>query len=471
MNFLQFVLILKARYKIILIIFTAVVLSTLVLSLIWPKSYKATTSVILNYKGIDPVTGAMLPAQLMPGYMATQVEILTSHSLASKVVDELRITENPKAQEQFRAANSSETIRDWYADLLNNRINVQPSRESSVIELTFSGSDPVFAATVVNAFAKAYQETSLQLKTAPAQSASTYLSTQTKVLRDNLEQAQTRLSKYQQDNGITSGIEQADVENARLNDMTAQLVMAQSQSVDAAARQSGTSGNAEQSPDIAANSMLQSLKVSIVQSEAKLADVSERYGVNHPQYQSAKAEVDKLKSQYQQAMQTIVVSIGGTARNSEQRVKALTEQVGAQKTKVLTLNRLRDQLSLLQKDVESAQHALEAVNQRFTQTNLEGQGNQTDVGILNPAIPPQEPASPKVILNLLMSIFFGAFLGVAVGLLKEMMDRRVRSAEDLLELIEVPVLGVIVSEDKKQLRLSKLPLLQLSSNSEVNGKF
>ncbi len=470
MNLLQFILILKARYKIILLIFATTVLTTLVLSLIWPKSYKATTSVLLNYKGIDPVTGVMLPAQLMPGYMATQVDIINSHSLAVKVVDDLGFARNPQAQQQFRDENKGGgNIRDFYADLLNKKLDVQPSKESSVIELSFSGSDPEFSATVVNAFAKAYQETSLQLKTAPAQSASTYLSAQTKVLRDNLEQAQTRLSKYQQDNGITSGIEQADVENARLNDLTAQLVMAQGQSIDAVARQSGTSGNAEQSPDVAANPMLQNLKVSIVQAEAKLADVSERLGVNHPQYISAKAELDKLKSQYQQVMHTIVVSIGGTASNTEQRVKELTEQVATQKTKVLTLNRLRDQLSLIQKDVDSAQRALEAVNQRFTQTNLEGQGNQTDVGILNVAIPPKEPSSPKVRLNLLMAVFFGTLLGVGFGLLKEMLDRRVRSAEDLLEIVSVPVLGVIVSEDKKQLRLSKLPQLQLSNISEFNG--
>jgi capsular polysaccharide biosynthesis protein len=143
--------------------------------------------------------------------------------------------------------------------------------------------------------------------------------------------------------------------------------------------------------------------------------------------------------------------------------------VATQKTKVLTLNRLRDQYSLLQKDVESAQRALEAVSQRFNQTSLEGQGNQTDVGILNPAIAPHEPSSPKVSQNLLISILFGAILGIGLGLLKEILDRRVRSAEDLLEIVSVPVLGVIVSEDKKQLRLSKLPQLQLSNISEFNG--
>ncbi|MFM9835193.1 MAG: chain length determinant protein EpsF [Methylophilaceae bacterium] len=470
MNLLQFILIVRARYKIISLIFLATVLTTLVLSLIAQKSYTATASVMLSSKGIDPVTGSTLPAELMPSYMETQVDIINSHDLAVKVVDKLGIAQNPQAQEQYKKLKAKTgTIRDWYADLLNHNLNVKPSRGSNVIELSYSSPDPEFSATAANAFAKAYQDTSLQIKTAPAQSASNYLNSQTKVLRDNLEQAQIRLSKYQQENGITSGVEQADVENTRLNELTAQLVMAQSQSIDAATRQSGISGNAEQSPDIAANPMLQNLKVEIVRTESKLADISERLGVNHPQYQSAKAELDKLKSQYQQIMQTIVVSIGGSARNNEQRVKELTEQVAIQKTKVLTLNRLRDQLSLLQKDVDSAQRGLEAVHQRFTQTNLESQGNQTDISILNSAIAPHEPSSPKVKLNLLLAIFLGTLLGVGCGLLKEMLDRRVRSAEDLLEVIGVPVLGVIVSEEKKQLLLSKLPLLQLSDSSVING--
>jgi uncharacterized protein involved in exopolysaccharide biosynthesis len=57
MNLTQFLLILKARSKIILITFAITVFTTLVVSLLLPKSYTATTSLVLNYKGMDPVTG------------------------------------------------------------------------------------------------------------------------------------------------------------------------------------------------------------------------------------------------------------------------------------------------------------------------------------------------------------------------------------------------------------------------------
>jgi uncharacterized protein involved in exopolysaccharide biosynthesis len=46
--------------------------------------------VLLNAKGVDPVTGVTLPGQLLPGYMATQVDIITSKNVALRVVDRLR---------------------------------------------------------------------------------------------------------------------------------------------------------------------------------------------------------------------------------------------------------------------------------------------------------------------------------------------------------------------------------------------
>jgi succinoglycan biosynthesis transport protein ExoP len=114
-----------------------------------------------------------------------------------------------------------------------------------------------------------------------------------------------------------------------------------------------------------------------------------------------------------------------------------------QKAEVLKLNRTRDELSVLQKDVDTAQKALDAVTQRFSQTNIEGQSNQSDIAILSAAKVPTWPHSPKVVLNILLSIFLGGLLGTGFGLIAEMMDRRVRSSDDIASLLKVPVVAMI----------------------------
>ena len=451
MNLAQLLLILRARVRIILITFGLTVLTTVVVSLLLPKSYKGTTTLVLNYKGMDPITGIAIPAQLMPGYMATQVEIITSRNVAAKVADKLKFAESAAAKEQFDEATGGKgDIRDWFAGLLLQKLDVEPSRESSVISISFSGADPEFAAAVANAFAEAYQQTNIQFMVEPSLNAAGYLSTQANTLRDNLKQVQARLSTYQQEKGLTSAIEQFDVENAKLNNLSAQLVMAQSQAIEAASRQIGTSVNAEESPDVDSNPLVQGLRVDLARAESKLAELSQRVDRNHPQFQSAQAEADNLRSQLQEEIRRTTASIGGSAHNYRQRESELRAAVAAQKVRVLGLNRSRDQLMMLQKDADSAQRALDVVSQRFTQTSLESQANLTEVAVLNPAVAPLKPSSPKVMLNVLLSVFLGGMLGAGFGLLAEMMDRRVRSRDDIIEAFDIPVFAVI--RDKPAIR-------------------
>jgi polysaccharide biosynthesis transport protein len=444
MNFTQFLLVLIARAKIILIIFGLVVLTTLVINLLMPKTYKATSSLVLNYKGVDPVTGLTLPAQLMPGYIATQIDIITSRNVALRVVDQLKLSENKQAQEQFQeATNGKGDIRTFYADKFLGGLEATPSRESSVIEISYSSTDPDFSATMANAFAEAYQETSIQLKVEPSQKAADFLGEKTKALRTNLENAQARLSKYQQEKGLTSVMGSLDVESARLNDISSQLVAAQSQSFDSISRQQRTRGNGDESPDVAANPIVQNLKMAITSAESKLSELAQRIGSSHPHYQAAEAELNKLKSQLLEATNRARTSIGGNASINKQLESELRAALASQKARVLELNLSRDELEVLQRDVENAQRAVDSASQRFTQTTLEGGSNQADIAVLSPAIAPQSRTSPRILFNLALAGFFGTFLGIGVALLTEMKDGRVRRCEESVELLQVPVLAVM----------------------------
>jgi chain length determinant protein EpsF len=449
MNFAQFLLILRARKRIILLTLAVTVLSTLVVSLLLPKTYKATSSVLLNYKGVDPLTGVALPGQLLPGYMATQIDIITSKNVALRVVDSLKLAQSPAVIAQFNDATQGKgTVRDWLADLLLKKLDIVPARESSVVEISFKGTDPQFAAAVANAFADEYQKASIQLRAEPLKQAAGYFSNQTKLLRDQVEAAQSRLSKYQQENGIVSLDNRLDVESNRLNDLSQQLVMAQTQAMEASSRQRMATGSeALEAPDVITNPLIQNLRAQLATAESKLAEVGQRLDRNHPQYQSAKAEVDKLRSELNSQMKVTSNSVRNNASILSQREAALRTALQEQKAKVLELNRTRDELNVLQKDVESAQRAFDATSQRFAQTKIEGQADQSDIAVLNPATPPLEASSPKVVLNTILSLFLGGFLGLGFGLLAEMLDRRVRSDSDLAEALGAPVLGVIDWKD------------------------
>ncbi|MBV7535976.1 chain length determinant protein EpsF [Duganella sp. sic0402] len=470
MNFSQILLVLRARKKIILLTLLFTVAVTVVVSLLLPKSYKATSSVILNYKGVDPLTGMSMPGQLLPGYVATQIDIISSKNVALRVVDALKLAQSPAIIEQFNDAENGEgSVRDWLAELLLKKLEIVPARESSVVEISFTGADPQFVAAVANAFADEYQHASIQLKVDPMKKATSYFDAQSKVLRDAVEAAQSRLSKYQQEHGIVSVDNRLDVESNRLNDLSAQLVAAQGQLMEASSRQRMAAGESGESPDVAGNPLIQNMKVALSAAETKFAEVAQRLDKNHPQYQSAKAEVDQLRADLKAQTRITSNTVGNNAQILMQREAAIRNALAEQKAKVLELNRTRDELNVLQKDVESAQRAFDATSIRLSQTRIEGQAEQSDVAMLNPAVAPIKPYGPKVLRNTALAIVLGSMLGVGLGFLLELFDRRVRSQSDLADMLEIPVLGVIdwTQSKRRPSRFSGLFLRR--SNLSINS--
>ena len=445
MNLRQFLMLLRARRRLILATLFATILLALGWSLVQSKTYTATASVLLNYKGVDPLTGLTMPGQLLPGYMATQIDIISSRNVALRVVDRLRLAGSPAVIAQFQEATEGKgTVRDWLADLLQRRLDIKPARESSVVEISFKGADPAFAAAVANAFAEEYQNASVQLKTEPMKKAASYFNEQTKQLRDNLEAAQARLSKYQQEKGIVSlDNNRVDVELSRLNDLSTQLVAAQGAALEASSRERMAGRGAVLSPDVANNPLIQNLRVALAAAEGKLAESGARYGANHPQYLAARAEVDKMRADLNAALGTVSKSVGGNAQVLRQREEQLRAALAAQKTRVLELNRTRDELGAMLKDLDSAQRAFDAASGRFSQTRIEAQAEQSDIAVLNPAVAPAEPSGPRVLLNTLVAILLGTVLGLGLALLFELLQRPVRSAGDVQELLGIPVLGTI----------------------------
>jgi polysaccharide biosynthesis transport protein len=443
MTLSQFLLILRAHRKVALLAFLLVVSTTLVVSLILPKEYTAYTAVVIDVKSPDPLVGMVLPGSLTPGYMATQIDIINSDRVAQRVVKLLRMDESPAIREQWEEATEGEgDLTVWLAQLLKKKLNVKPSRDSNVVNIEFSGADPSFAAVVANAFAQAYIDINLELKVDPARQHASWFDDQTKALRDKLEKARQALSAHQQETGVIATEERLDYEVAKLNELSTQLTIVQGQTSDSSSKRRSTE-NPETLAEVMQNPLINSLKSDIARLDAKLQESSVNLGKNHPQTQRAQSELASLRNRLASETRQIHNSISTSYEVGKRKEQELLEAIERHKKYVLELNGQRDQISVLQRDVEAAQRNFEAVSQRSAHTRLESLAVQTNIAILNPASIATEHSRPRILLNVLISIFLGTLLAVGVAVVLELMNRRVRSVEDLTQVMDLPVLATI----------------------------
>lgn len=352
-------------------------------------------------------------------------------------------------------------IEGWLADSLQRNLEVRPSRESNVITVSFSGANPRFATILANAFVQAYIDTVLDLRVDPAKQYSSFFEERSKKLRDDLEHAQARLSAFQKSKGIIATDERIDIETARLNELSAQLVGLQGASADSASRQSQARGaSADQLPDVMNNPLVAGLKADLNRSDARLQELTSRYGDNHPQVTELRAVIAEMKARLESETRRVASSMTVAHNVNRGREAEVRASLDAQRTRVLRLKETRDELAVLQREVENAQRSYDGVLARLNQTSLESQTTQTNVAMLTPAVEPSKPSSPRVILNSILGIFFGLLLGIAGSLLAEFRNRRVRSSEDIVDGLGLPMLGTMMRPDARRLfRRERQPLL------------
>lgn len=406
-----------------------------------PKQYTAEAALVFDIKA-DPIIGILAPNMAAPAYLATQIDILRSDRVAARVVKTLGLEKSATAVEQWRDATDRKIPLDrYFGALLQRGLQVEPSRGSNIVTVKYTAQEPVFAATVANAFAQAYTDLSIDMRVEPARQYASWFDEQSKVLRNNLAQAQSRLSQYQRDKGIIVSADMVDQESGRLSALNAQLLAAQAELVEAAGRQRNTGSLL--SPDVQQAGSVQSLKAQVTQAETRMSEISSTLGTNHPQRQQLAVQIAELKQQMAAEIRRVS---GGTSvinRSSEQKVQELRNLVEAQKKQVLAMRNERDQAAVFMRDVETAQRAYESASQRVSQLNLESQTNQASVRLLNPAIEPLLPSRPQIPKGVALALLAGLAVGLGAVMGLELLDRRVRSPEDLISMEGVPVLGVL----------------------------
>lgn len=464
MNFAQFLAILRARYKAAVGVFAAVVIVSLVASLLWPRSYTAAASVVVDSTKPDPLAAVLYPGGLNPSLVATQIDVIQSDRVAFKVVRNLKLNENPQIREQWQSATKGEgSIEQWLSNVFQKALDVKPSRESNVIMVTYKAADPKFAAALANAFVQAYLETNVEMRVEPAKLYSSFFDQRAKEARDALERAQSKLSEFQREKGIVATDERLDIENARLNELSTQYVGLQSLASDSGSRQTAARGSgADRMQEVLNNPLIGGLKADQARLEARLQELTARLGDKNPQVIETRANLAELKTRIESETAKVTSSLGIANNINQQRAGEIKAQLEAQRAKVLQMKAVRDDGSVLARDVENAQRTYDQIMQRLNQTTLESLATQSNVSMLSQAVPPVEPTSPKLVLNMAVAVFVGTLLGVAIIIGMEMLDRRVRSVDDIVQAVALPIIGVLPSPNARRLfgRGAKVNLMQ-----------
>lgn len=415
-----------------------------VLCLTLPRSYRATATLLVS----GPLSGNTLPDRA--AHMQTLADMLTSENVARRVVRILALADSSEAEAAYTRAQPNGSFADWLVMTWLATPKVELG-QGSVVRIKVDAPSAAAAAATANAYAQAYFELAGELEASSTSHTEATLDAHLATLRRDLDQAQAQLVDYQRRHGIVSADVSADVVDARLADLAAQLSRAREQNLEQTSRQQqlrqwrDKAGPLDQLREVQSDGQVQRLTTELQQGEARLQELSGQFGAAHPSYQQQLADNERRRTALQSQITKLLAGLDHAAEQARWRMAELEQQMAAQRARLMAGKPVRSELSTLAARVDSAQRTYDMAVQRFVIDMVANQVFHASVSLLSPASVPLEPRVPRLGAVLIGAVAAGVVLGlVLIGLL-EKLDRRVRMVTDLqlLPLDQaVPLLGV-----------------------------
>lgn len=442
----QVLSVLAARWPWALAVLLICVAATVAISTTMLKRYTASASVMLDARSPDQIAGGTPNSSLPGGYMGTQMDLIASERVGRAVIRALGLSNDPGLREVWQEAGGGQgDFEAWLSEMMQKNLSVKPAPVSNVLTVAYTADDAAKAAAIANAYVKAYIDISLELRMERVRQYSSFFDARAKELRADLERAQEKLSAHQQKNGLIVGDEKLDVEAARLSELGAQLLAAQTANADVTGRVTQAGRQTDQLQEVWQNPAVASLTAEVTREEVRLGEMTSRLGESHPQRIEQEVRLSELRARLEAEKGRAArnVSFGNSATRA--RVAQISSALEAQRTKVLRMQSQREQSGSLQRELESAQRAFDAMQLRVQQAGIETQNTYTNLSVLKHATVPMVPSSPNLVKNVGASIVLGALLGLALVLGREQLDRRMRTVDDVSELKQAFLVSLPVS--------------------------
>jgi polysaccharide biosynthesis transport protein len=399
----------------------------------------------------------------MESYEDTQYQIIQSRTLAERVVKDLALYKDPEFIrdrylfglidggvpalpsniDQGPPDPSTLVFRNAVA-YFTSAVGVDPVRRSNLLNLTFDCDNPQEAARIANKLADDYILYNLDLKFNDTIKASEWLKTKLEELKASMEKADDRLAEYARTNGIVFINDKQTLVNEQLTQLQSALTTAQADRLAKEALYDQVeAGRIETLPGIVDNPLTQNLEQKKTELERNYDDMSVNFKPDYPKMIEVKKQIDAIDRQIEQQKKIAARTIIDSYDTALAREKYLTKAVDDQKNLVNQLAEKTIQYNIIKREADSDHELYNGLLDRMKEANVSAGLKESNIHVVDPAVVPTGPVKPRVLLNLTIGLVLGLALGVGLAFFQEYLDKTLKTADDVEQLLRLPALGVL----------------------------
>lgn len=474
----------KRHLLLIAAIIVTALIAALLLTLLATPQFSASTRIeiareqanITNVEGLqsDNLTGAL-------EFYNTQHALLEAQSLAERVTRRLRLTQNDAFLEAYdlnktgllageAATRPSRTElrqrEQAIAGILRDGININPLRNSALVDVEFTSPSPELSMQIANAWVQEFIRQSIDRRFGSSADARAFLETRLEGLRQRLEQSERDLQNYaERQNIVRLGEVRSEdgrtqttqtLVSADLEALNTQLAEATATRMEAEGRRDAARSRTANDASIA-NPALNTLRQRRAELSSQYAQLMQRFEPEYPEAQGVQRQIANIDASIAAEERRVLTAIDVTYDAAARREAALRARVDQLLGRLGGENRAQIQYNIFQREVDTNRQLYDTLLQRYREIGVAGVG-ANNISVIDEARLPAQPSSPNLLLNLLLATIIGIALAAAAVFAIENLDEAIRRPKQVTENLGLPLLGAIpVQADEDPIALVRDP--------------
>jgi capsular exopolysaccharide synthesis family protein len=426
-----------------------------------PAYYVATGSIMVEPR--DSATGESSAALIEklgdPADLESQLILIHSPRLLRAAIDKPEIQQTIRAECELVRSGSglggliahltggagcdtlvpgSEAMLDW----VTARYSIGSLGRSRVIAISYQSPSAQTAQIMANALISTYLHDEIDQKVESRKAAVDWLWNEVHQLAAELKSADLAIQSYREQHGLVSG-QTSTISSEQLTSVAQQLALAQASQAQAAARIKEVSGRGGDARPVLDSRTIADLKQQLSQITAEIANDKPLYGRGHPVMVSLERQRDDIQARIAGETQNIVASASQAYAAATTEVAALTRQMDQLKRAVGGDTGSEAALASMIRDADVRRELYVEIYKKANQLETERRVLTGDAHLVSYAEVPSVAAFPKKTPFAAAGLMIAAILATGAAFARDMMDRTVRGAEALEDLVGVPVIAQI----------------------------
>ncbi len=367
-----------------------------------------------------------------------------SRSLLERVAIANDLTKDPA----FWGSPTEPTVQQ-VAGALDKIVLARLRRGARFIDITVTHPNPEMAAKIANSVVREYLSQAYEQNTNAASDATTFLATESRRLKGELDKAETALQQFRQKTKSVAFEEKNDIVNARMKELSARVTEANSQTIKSKSdleqvQQLGTNvGSLLVVAAVNIDPAVTEARSTLLKLESEFTSLRQRYKESHPRYIEKSNQIGEWRNTFTNAVLKVPQTIKATYDAALSAQKALQSELDKQQELSRNLTDEVVQYQKLAREVDATRALYDAVQIRMKETMLTRELKPSKVVPQDSAIVNRTPVSPNKRSILLKGVFGGIIIGLLIALGINALDSSIKTVDQAEEYLHLPVLSSV----------------------------